>query len=504
MPFSCLACKHPRFPTLDALRSHYDATHTWCITCKTPFPTASDLSTHAHAHPYPCTACFRCFATSAGLADHRATASIHVHGDPELVQRRRGWLGTSPFYGCGLCDAQYQVMHQLAHHRRVVHAGLVREGGQPSSRRDGSVRMTGTEDVVTSIPSGSIQQPTRADDTPRPLAKTRKKGKKAPTQSHTTTHPASSAHPPTVNAAPVPLAPQPTHVTARRIPTQPPTPKKRKKGNHRSAEGEVMQEGNVDAAGKTPEMQQADGDAAVEASTMSAGVSCHPPSADPADPPTTRKRRGTFSGVVPSESGHVRNALTGDASGAGFTGREGRLDDSRPSIPVDPALAATRKKRKRSKARPEDAKSASGDVVGLPARTASDAGMPGTEGASGHLPMVAAMNDTVEAEPRQSLEADIAPTTPDERSKTRHAPAARLHPLLASAAPPPPPARPAISANDIADAGAFLAQVHHRLRAHPETLAQLMALFNTPERMRDVQGVSPGIPHFRVTEKGTG
>lgn len=374
-------------------------------------------------------------------------------------------------------------MHQLAHHRTVVHAGLV---------GDGSVR-TGMGQGGT---SGAVRPATSAQDTPPPRpAKKRKIRKKA--LAHAATHQpdtaacASSAHPPITDAPclpPVPPASPSTHVTAQMIPTQPPTPtpKKRHKGKHRSAEGvrEVQQGAGAGAGAgrKMPEMQRVDTGAMVEPSTSSTGhptsvdVSFHPPSADPpaADPPTTRKRSGTSSGVVPGDDGVV----------------------SPPSVPVDSAPAATTRIRKRSKERPEDAVPiARREVVGLPMRLASDVSITREKSFPGDLPRVAGMEGTAGAVTPQSSAADTAPPLPPtsgKRSKTSHAPAATIHP-----SPARPDARPVISAHDIADAGIFLAKVHDRLRARPETLAQLMALFNTPERMRDVQAVSSWrIPDF--------
>ncbi|GHJ89608.1 hypothetical protein NliqN6_6010 [Naganishia liquefaciens] len=404
MPVSCLACSHPRFRALAALRSHYESDHTWCITCKTTFPTAQALVTHQQTHAHTCTACFRCFTTRTGLVDHLASAPIHVHGDPELVQQKRGWLGTSPFYGCGLCDAEFQVMHQLAHHRRVVHAGMVRQCGEALRGDDEGEEVIRVEETRAGT-SGSVAiQP---DNTPRP-SKKRRKNKNRPAEVEPTQLPPNAALSP---SAPPPIAPQPPPHATQLIATQPRTPKKQKK-KRTEEEGMTGPDKVVENLAPTKGPSSANGQAS---------------SATPKDPPSSRKRKrrkdASGGGAAPTGSRNgIASPLTHDAARS----REvPELASVQQANGVDPSPG----KRKKHK----NASTAASQVM------------------------------------------------------------AAIAPPLASPPTNPHPdtvhSRPIISTRDVADAGVFLVKVHTRLRNHPETLAQLMDLLNTPDRMRDVEGV---------------
>lgn len=104
------------------MQYHAEEHHSWCTVCKTTFPDPAAAQTHRQERPYTCTFCFRCFASKIGIEDHLKTSKVHGVKEKGLLQPKSSAWGVGPYFGCNLCSEQYQVLHQLQHHRRQDHA----------------------------------------------------------------------------------------------------------------------------------------------------------------------------------------------------------------------------------------------------------------------------------------------------------------------------------------------------------------------------------------------
>lgn len=462
-------------------------------------------------------------------------------------------LGTSPFFGCNLCDEQFQVLHQLAHHRRVGHNGL--ETSWAGER--------GTEEVVVDASKGDQVELAPAGEASKvpeivpPIANIQKPTSTAPQVQSAQASPIKASSPKKRNkpkyqsfdalGAPTPAQ---TPASAQSVVTSPPKNKP-----------------SPDSIGKASRVHE---------TVPSTRETQEPPAPDrqstPVDPPQPssskkrKKQKVRSAAVPPLTPGNVESSLTGNAQTLGPAGVDGHAQetirqnkaatatpvDPLPQpvpVPVQPQQVPTRK-RKRGKDKvlspatvhspsPEpadwllsigrsstDSTASVADIsgtttvlldqvqtqppIGVSARGGSVAHAgsapdgkgkgagPTREGrhTHGETPPIGAGKDST---PHQPVPVNTEEaTTPKRRKKHKDRSAANLSstttiPATATHTPltiRQTSKRPVVSDGDIADASAFLDMVQRRLHAHPDSFAQILELLTTPAKLQDVEGVS--------------
>lgn len=142
MTLTCLPCRKKGFRTLDEMQYHAEEAHDWCGICKTVFPSPDEVQAHRKARPWGCVFCFRCFDSRVGLEDHRRTAGVHRAYPVSGREETSSASGGNPFFRCHLCSEQYQLLHQLQHHRRLVHHDRFGPASRDVDVSDGSVPPT--------------------------------------------------------------------------------------------------------------------------------------------------------------------------------------------------------------------------------------------------------------------------------------------------------------------------------------------------------------------------